>query len=123
MEPNHVNTPSGNPTDVFPKKKKAFDKYASDLRNFAFSRDQAIKRNKFYIVLIAICVLAMVFTVCTMSFKTYVVRVDNATGAVDTGGELKTTNYTPHHLYNLLPHNTKLLHLPKLYPHKSLYWK
>ena len=95
MEPNHVNTPSGNPTDVFPRKKKPFDKYASDLRNFAYSRDQAIKRNKIYLGLIAICIVATVFTVCTMSYKTYVVRVDNATGAIETGGELKTTNYTP----------------------------
>ena len=95
MEPNHVNTPSGNPTDVFPRKKKPFDKYASDLRNFAFSRDQAIKRNKIYLFLIALCVIATIFTVCTLSYKTYVVRVDNATGAVETGGELKTTNYTP----------------------------
>lgn len=95
MEPNHVNTPSGNPTDLFPKRKRAFDRYASDLRNFAYQRDTERKRNKIYLGLVALCVIATVFTVTTMSYKTYVVRVDNATGAVETGGELKATNYTP----------------------------
>lgn len=95
MEPNHVNTPKGNPTDVLPRPKKAYDRFASDLRNFAFARDTERKRNKIYLGLVALCVVATVFTVTTMSYKTYVVRVDNATGAVETGGELKATNYTP----------------------------
>lgn len=92
MEPEHMHTPKGNPTDVLPKRKS---KFGEDLRNFAYLRDQAVKRNKIYLALMALCFVASVFTVTTLSYKTYVVRVDNATGAVETGGELKATNYTP----------------------------
>ena len=93
MEPEHMNTPSGNPTDVFPKRPGS--RFGDDLRNFAFLRDQAEKRNKIYLFLVALCICSVVFTVTTMSYKTYVVRVDNSTGAVETGGELKATNYSP----------------------------
>lgn len=93
MEPEHMHKPLGNPTDVLPQ--RPHSRFGDDLRNFAFQRDQAIKRNKIYLALIALCVVVTVFTVCTMSYKTYVVRVDNATGAVDLGGELKSTNYQP----------------------------
>ena len=92
MEPEHMHTPKGNPTDVLPKRKS---KFGDDLRNFAFLRDQAVQRNKIYMGLMALCFVASVFTISTLSYKTYVVRVDNATGAIETGGELKATNYTP----------------------------
>lgn len=93
MEPEHMHTPSGNPTDVFPRRPGS--RFGDDLRNFAYLRDQATKRNKIYLFLVALCVCAVVFTVMTMSFKTYVVRVDNSTGAVEMGGELKATSYSP----------------------------
>lgn len=93
MEPEHMHKPLGNPTDVLPK--RPHSRFGDDLRNFAYLRDQAVKRNKIYLALIALCVIVTVFTVCTMNYKTYVVRVDNATGAVDLGGELKSTNYQP----------------------------
>lgn len=92
MEPQHMHTPQGSPTDVLPQPKSRF---GDDLRNFAFLRDQAAQRNKIYLALVALCLIVTVFTITTMSYKTYVVRVDNATGAVDAGGELKSTNYTP----------------------------
>lgn len=53
------------------------------------------KRNLIYLILIIICVIATVFVTTTASYKTYVVRVNEATGEVQTGGELKVTNYTP----------------------------
>ena len=92
MEPQHMHTPKGSPTDVLPQPKTRF---GDDLRNIAFLRDQATQRNKIYLALVALCLIVTVFTITTMSYKTYVVRVDNATGAVDAGGELKSTNYTP----------------------------
>lgn len=93
LEPEHMNTPSGNPTDVLPRRPGS--RFGDDLRNFAYLRDQAEKRNKIYLALVALCICSVVFTITTMSYKTYVVRVDNATGAVETGGELKATNYSP----------------------------
>ena len=91
--------PSGEPTDVFDKKKggrfKSYSTFQSDLYNLALDKDVAKKRNLIYLILIIICVIATIFVTTTASYKTYVVRVNEATGEVQTGGELKVTNYTP----------------------------
>ena len=47
------------------------------------------------VVIIGIAVVSVVAIATTYNYKTYVVRVDNATGQVDTGGQLKSTNYVP----------------------------
>lgn len=85
--------PKGQPTEPFDR--KATNMFQSDLYNLALDKDVAKKRNLLYIALIILCVLAMVFIATTANYKTYVVRVDNATGQVETGGELKATNYKP----------------------------
>ncbi len=86
----------------FPKKEatKVFDRdaagvFQSDLYNLALDKDTAKKRNLLYLVIIIICVLAVAYISITASYKTYVVRVDNTTGQIETGGELKATNYSP----------------------------
>ena len=85
--------PKGKATDVFDR--GAAKRFQTDLYNLALDKDVAKKRNLLYMVLLALCVVAMVFVVTTANFKTYVVRVDNATGQVEAGGELKATNYNP----------------------------
>ena len=90
--------PSGDPTDVFDKKRgrlKSYSTFQTDLYNLALDKDVSKKRNLIYLILIIICVIATVFVTTTASYKTYVVRVNEATGEVQTGGELKVTNYTP----------------------------
>lgn len=89
-------------TKFFPKgqAREPFDKEASktfqsDLYNLALDKDVAKKRNLLYLVLTIICVLSTIFVATTANYKTYVVRVDNTTGQVETGGQLKATNYTP----------------------------
>lgn len=93
MDPIHSNFPKGNPADAF--ESGAAGKFESALYNLAMDKDVAKKRNLIYLVLVAICVVATVLVATTFSYKTYVVRVDNATGQVQAGGELKMTNYTP----------------------------
>ena len=85
--------PKGKATDVFDR--GAAKRFQTDLYNLALDKDVAKKRNLLYMALLALCVVAMVFVVTTANFKTYVVRVDNATGQVEAGGELKATNYDP----------------------------
>lgn len=85
--------PKSQPTDAFDK--KAHSVFQSDLYNLALDKDVAKKRNLIYLVLIIVCVLATAYISTTASYKTYVVRVDNATGQIETGGELKATNYQP----------------------------
>ena len=90
--------PSGDPTDVFDKKRgrlKSYSTFQTDLYNLALDKDVSKKRNLIYLILIIICVIATVFVTTTASYKTYVVRVNEATGEIQTGGELKVTNYTP----------------------------
>ena len=93
MEPEHMHTPSGNPQDLFPKRPGS--RFGDDLRNFAYLRDQAVKCRNICLFFVAFCFAVVVYLVTFMSFKTYVVRVDNSTGAVEAGGELKATNYSP----------------------------
>ena len=93
MEPQTKFFPKGEPTDVFDR--KAAGTFQSDLYNLALDKDVAKKRNLLYLVLLIICVLSIIFIATTANYKTYVVRVDNATGQVETGGQLKATNYKP----------------------------
>lgn len=93
LDPIHSNFPKGNPVDAF--EKGAAGKFESALYNLALDKDVAKKRNLIYLGLVVICVIATVLVTTTFSYKTYVVRVDNATGQVMAGGELKATNYSP----------------------------
>ena len=85
--------PKGQPTEAFDK--KARGTFQADLYNLAFDKDVAKKRNLLYLGLIVVCVLAVIFIATTANYKTYVVRVNDATGQVEAGGELKATNYKP----------------------------
>ena len=93
MEPQTKFFPKGEPTKVFDR--KAAGTFQSDLYNLALDKDVAKKRNLLYLVLLIICMLSTIFIATTANYKTYVVRVDNATGQVETGGQLKATNYKP----------------------------
>lgn len=93
MNPNHAVPPKGNPADIFEKGGQG--KFSSDLQNLAYGRDMAKKQRNWCIAIIGLCVVSVVLIATTFNYKTYVVRVDNATGAVETGGQLKTTNYQP----------------------------
>lgn len=93
MEPNHNMAPAGKATDLFEDVPHA--KYSDMLENLAYQRDMAKKRNLAYLALVGICVIACVTIATTFNYKTYVVRVDNATGRVETGGQLTSTNYVP----------------------------
>lgn len=93
MEPQEKFFPKGNSTDLFDR--NAAGRFQTDLYNLAFDKDVAKKRNLMYLALLAICVLSTIFIAVTANYKTYVVRVDNTTGQVETGGQLKATNYEP----------------------------
>ena len=93
MEPQKTFFPDRESTELFDR--KASGKFQNDLYNLALDKDVAKKRNLLYLGLIIVCVLSTIFIAATANYKTYVVRVDNATGQVETGGELKATNYKP----------------------------
>lgn len=92
-EPERKYKPSGRALDVFDQ--KAVGKFQSDLYNLPYLRDQATKRNKIYLVIIIILILALVYVCMTAKFKTYVVRVNDTTGEVYAGQELKAKPYEP----------------------------
>ena len=74
---------------------KSIGKFQTDLYNLAYLRDQATKRNKIYLVIIVILILSLVYICMTAKFKTYVVRVNDTTGEVSSGVELKARAYNP----------------------------
>ncbi|MBE6096360.1 MAG: type IV secretion system protein [Schwartzia succinivorans] len=92
-EPQRKFEPQEEPLAKFDR--KAMGRFESDLYNLAYERDMARKRNVLYIGLLIVCVLATVWVATTANYKTYVVRVDNATGQVEAGQQLKATNYKP----------------------------
>lgn len=96
MDPVHSKFPKGDPLKAI--EKGGGGKFSSDLYNLAYQKDMAQKRNILYLILVAICVISTVIFVTTYTSKTYVVRVNELTGAVDTSGEIKVTNYTPREL-------------------------
>ena len=93
MEPQKTFFPAKEPTEVFDR--DAAGLFQNNLYNEAYDRDMAKKRNLIYLILIIVCVLSTVFIATTANYKTYVVRVDNATGQVEVGSQLKATNYSP----------------------------
>ncbi len=86
-------TPKGNIDKIFPK--EARGRFEMDLANLRYEKDIAQKRNVVLLFLIAVCVGVMCYINLTANFKTYVVRVDNATGRAELGGQLVATNYEP----------------------------
>lgn len=93
MKPIQSTAPSGSPLEPF--KQSRHMHFADMLANDRFLLKKSEQRNIIYLIIIAICVVATVLVATTFNYKTYVVRVDNATGSIETGGELKTTNYEP----------------------------
>lgn len=74
---------------------KARGMFQNDLYNLAYLRDQATKRNKFYLFIIVVLIAALVYICMTAKFKTYVIRVNDTTGEVNQGVELKARAYNP----------------------------
>lgn len=93
MEPVQGTTPGGNP--LKPYKNPPHAKFADNLAMQRFLIKKSEQRNLVYLIIIAICVVCTVLIATTFNYKTYVVRVDNATGRVEVGGQLKATNYSP----------------------------
>lgn len=93
MEPTQGTSPHGEPTGYYGNPRHAV--FADPLRNSYFLLKSAERRNLLYVVVVAICVICTVLVATTWNYKTYVVRVDNATGRIETGGQLKATNYEP----------------------------
>ena len=85
--------PKGKATDVFDK--KAAGIFQNDLNNLAYDKHKAQQRNVLLLITLAVCIVCMVYVTVFANYKTYVVRVDNATGQVEVGSRLVTTNYTP----------------------------
>ncbi len=85
--------PKGSSRRAFDK--GAYGRYENDIFNLSYLKDVANRRNLLYLALIIVCVVCTVFVTMTANYRTYVVRVDNATGRVEAGGELKATNYKP----------------------------
>lgn len=92
-EPERKYKPAGKARDVFDT--KALGKFQTDLYNLPYLRDQAVKRNKFYLVIIIVLIAALVYVCMTAKFKTYVVRVNDTTGEISSGQELKARAYEP----------------------------
>ena len=85
--------PKGKATGVFDK--KAAGIFQNDLNNLAYDKHKAQQRNVLLLITLAVCIVCMVYVTVFANYKTYVVRVDNATGQVEVGNRLVTTNYTP----------------------------
>lgn len=91
--PHHTTPPAGKGTDSL--EKGPMKPFGNVLMNMDQDRRNAYWLMKACVVIIGIAVVSVVAIATTYNYKTYVVRVDNATGQVDTGGQLKSTNYTP----------------------------
>lgn len=91
--PHHTTPPAGKGTD--PLEKGPMKPFGNVLMNMDQDRRNAYWLMKACVVIIGIAVVSVVAIATTYNYKTYVVRVDNATGQVDTGGQLKSTNYVP----------------------------
>lgn len=85
--------PTGKMETVFPK--DSLHRFEADLLNLRYEKDMAQKRNVVFLFLVALCVGLMCYINFTANFKTYVVRIDNATGRVELGGQLVASNYEP----------------------------
>lgn len=79
------------------------------------SKKAAQKRNYIYLGIIILCIAANLYISLTAHFKTYVVRIDNATGRIETTGPLQATNYSPavaEFKYFLISFITKIRTIP-----------
>ena len=85
--------PKGNPTDTFDK--DAHGRFQSDLMNLAYDKHLSKERNIFLVGLCGVCVAAVVYIATTANYKTYVVRVNDATGQIEAGQQLKAVAYNP----------------------------
>lgn len=86
--------PVGKGRDTFDKGRVP-GRYQSMIEQTAFQRDKALKREKFYWVLIVALVIAMVYTALTANYRVYAVRVDNTSGRIEEAQELKANSYEP----------------------------
>ena len=85
--------PKGRATDYFDA--KSLGPTRSAMFNMAYMKDQAVMRNKIYLGLIGILIVAMVVLALTANYKTYVVRVDTNTGQIYGAQLLKAVEYHP----------------------------
>lgn len=85
--------PKGNPTDTFDK--DAHGRFQSDLMNLAYDKHLSKERNIFLVGLCGVCVAAVVYIATTANYKTYVVRVNDATGQIEAGQQLQAVTYNP----------------------------
>ena len=83
--------PVGKGRDTFDKGRVP-GRYQSMIEQTAFQRDKALKREKFYWVLIVALVIAMVYTALTANYRVYAVRVDNTSGRIEEAQELKANS-------------------------------
>lgn len=92
-EPERKYRATGKSREPFDSKGRGI--FQSDLYNLAYLRDQATKRNKYYLFIIVVLIAALVYICMTAKFKTYVIRVNDTTGEINQGVELKARAYNP----------------------------
>lgn len=86
--------PMGKARDAFDRG-NAVGEYQSLIEQTAFQRDKALKREKYYWILIIILIGAMAWIALTANYRVYAVRIDNVTGRIEHAEQLKATNYSP----------------------------
>lgn len=92
--PERKYTPEGKARDAFDGG-LATGRYQGLIEQTAFQRDKALKREKFYWGIIFALVVAMVYVSLSANYRVYPVRIDNATGRIEAGSELKAMAYSP----------------------------
>lgn len=85
--------PEGSPQDYFDR--GAIRPYQSMIVNVRDQLDKSQQRNKIYLGLLGLLIIAIVYITMTANYKVYVVRVNNVTGEIDSGVELKAKDYQP----------------------------
>ena len=85
--------PKGDPQEYFDR--GAIGPYQSMIVNVRDQLDKSQQRNKIYLCLLGLLIAAMVYISMTANYKVYVVRVNDTTGQIDTGVELKAREYEP----------------------------
>ncbi|MBQ3365588.1 MAG: type IV secretion system protein [Acidaminococcaceae bacterium] len=85
--------PEGSPQDYFDR--GAIGPYQSMIVNVRDQLDKSQQRNKIYLIIIIVLIVALVYICMTAKFKTYVVRVNDTTGEVSQGIELRAKEYSP----------------------------
>ena len=85
--------PQGDPQEYFDR--GAIGPYQSMIVNVRDQLDKSRQRNKIYLALLGLLIVAMVYVCMNANYKVYVVRVNEATGQIDPGVELKAREYEP----------------------------